>query len=216
MNLDNIDLAQVAILVAVLVISVVGHEIAHGYAAYRYGDLTAKNLGRLSVNPIKHVDPLGTIVVPALMYLSAGVTFGWAKPVPINLRTVLYNGGYKAAIVVALAGIAYNLAIFALAFCALKFIGFGFFDSSVAEFVFMLAAVNLVLALFNLYPIPPLDGSKALEYLLRIFGLHGAANRLNGMQRYGFIALVIILISPLKDYFFEPIRYAVAIMRMFL
>ena len=216
MNLENIDFAQVAILVAVLVISVVGHEIAHGYAAYRYGDLTAKNLGRLSINPIKHVDPLGTIVVPALMYLSTGVTFGWAKPVPINLRTVLYNGGYKAAIIVALAGIAYNLALFALAFCLFKFIGFGFFDSSVAEFVFMLAAVNLVLALFNLYPIPPLDGSKALEYLLRIFGLHGVANWLNSIQRYGFIALVIIVISPLKDYFFEPIRYAVAIMRMFL
>ena len=216
MNLDNIDFAQVAILVAVLVISVVGHEIAHGYAAFKYGDLTAKNLGRLSINPIKHVDPLGTIVVPALMYLSTGVTFGWAKPVPINLRTVLYNGGYKAAIIVALAGIAYNLALFALAFCAFKLIGFGFFDSSVAEFVLMLAAVNLVLALFNLYPIPPLDGSKALEYLLRIFGLHGAANWLNSMQRYGFIALVIIVISPLKDYFFEPIRYAVAIMRMFL
>ena len=145
------------------------------------------------------------------------MTFGLSKPVPINLRTVLYNGGYKAAIVVALAGIAYNLALFALAFCAFKLIGFeGFFDSSVAEFVFMLAAVNLVLALFNLYPIPPLDGSKALEYLLRIFGLHGAANRLNDMQRYGFIALVIIVISPLKDYFFEPIRYAVAIIRMFL
>ena len=151
------------------------------------------------------------------MYLSTGVTFGWAKPVPINLRTVLYNGGYKAAIIVALAGIAYNLALFALAFCLFKFIGFdGFFDGAVAEFVFMLAAVNLVLALFNLYPIPPLDGSKALEYLLRIFGLHGAANWLNSMQRYGFIALVIIVISPLKDYFFEPIRYAVAIMRMFL
>ena len=213
MNLDSIDFAQVAILVAVLVISVVGHEIAHGYAAYKFGDLTAKNLGRLSINPIKHVDPLGTIVVPALMYLSTGVTFGWAKPVPINLRTVLYNGGYKAAIIVALAGIAYNLALFALAFCLFKFIGF---DGAVAEFVFMLAAVNLVLALFNLYPIPPLDGSKALEYLLRIFGLHGAANWLNSMQRYGFIALVIIVISPLKDYFFEPIRYAVAIMRMFL
>ena len=213
MNLDNIDFAQVAILVAVLVISVVGHEIAHGYAAFKFGDLTAKNLGRLSINPIKHVDPLGTIVVPALMYLSTGVTFGWAKPVPINLRTVLYNGGYKAAIIVALAGIAYNLALFALAFCLFKFIGF---DGAVAEFVFMLAAVNLVLALFNLYPIPPLDGSKALEYLLRIFGLHGAANWLNSMQRYGFIALVIIVISPLKDYFFEPIRYAVAIMRMFL
>ena len=213
MNLDNIDFAQVAILVAVLVISVVGHEIAHGYAAFKFGDLTAKNLGRLSINPIKHVDPLGTIVVPALMYLSTGVTFGWAKPVPINLRTVLYNGGYKAAIIVALAGIAYNLALFALAFCLFKFIGF---DGAVAEFVFMLAAVNLVLALFNLYPIPPLDGSKALEYLLRIFGLHGAANWLNSMQRYGFIALVIIVVSPLKDYFFEPIRYAVAIMRMFL
>ncbi|WP_298792685.1 site-2 protease family protein [Campylobacter showae] len=213
MNLDSIDFAQVAILVAVLVISVVGHEIAHGYAAFKFGDLTAKNLGRLSINPIKHVDPLGTIVVPALMYLSTGVTFGWAKPVPINLRTVLYNGGYKAAIIVALAGIAYNLALFALAFCLFKFIGF---DGAVAEFVFMLAAVNLVLALFNLYPIPPLDGSKALEYLLRIFGLHGAANWLNSMQRYGFIALVIIVISPLKDYFFEPIRYAVAIMRMFL
>ena len=213
MNLDSIDFAQVAILVAVLVISVVGHEIAHGYAAFKFGDLTAKNLGRLSINPIKHVDPLGTIVVPALMYLSTGVTFGWAKPVPINLRTVLYNGGYKAAIIVALAGIAYNLALFALAFCAFKFIGF---DGAVAEFVFMLVAVNLVLALFNLYPIPPLDGSKALEYLLRIFGLHGAANWLNSMQRYGFIALVIIVISPLKDYFFEPIRYAVAIMRMFL
>jgi peptidase M50 len=205
--INNIDIAKILTITVALVISIVGHEIAHGYVAYKFGDDTAKSLGRLSINPIKHIDPVGTIIVPLVLYLSTGMMFGWAKPVPVNTYTVVRNGGYKAAIYVSLAGICYNIIMGILAFVMLR----SFFDLPLGEtflkFLYTLGILNLMLAIFNLYPIPPLDGFHAVEYTLRNFGFHAIAQKLGELSRYGFIILVVILISPLKETIFYPIRY---------
>lgn len=210
MDFTSINWLELATLAAALIVAIVGHEIAHGWVAFKFGDLTAKNQGRLSPNPLRHVDLLGTLIVPAALYFTTGLLFGWAKPVPINMSVVTRNGGYKAAIAVSLAGIGYNLALGAAALLLLKFSPF---NGALAQFLYLLMAVNLVLAVFNLYPIPPLDGSRAVEYFLRMLNLHGAANAIVGAQRYGFIVLILVLVSPLKDTFFAPIRYVVALAR---
>ena len=216
MDFTNFDPIKVATIVISLIIAIVGHEIAHGYVAYKFGDDTAKSLGRLSINPIKHIDPVGTIIVPLVLYLSTGMMFGWAKPVPVNTYTVVRNGGYKAAIYVSLAGICYNIIMGILAFVMLR----SFFDLPLGEtflkFLYTLGILNLMLAIFNLYPIPPLDGFHALEYALRNFGFHALAEKLEGISRYGFVILIIILISPLKDTIFYPTRYVLDIASAFI
>ncbi|MEN8304145.1 MAG: site-2 protease family protein, partial [Campylobacterota bacterium] len=120
--MDSIDLLKILAAVLALAVAIIGHEIMHGWVAYMYGDSTAKNSGRLSINPLVHVDLVGTIIVPATMYFlpillggESGFLFGWAKPVPINTATVIGRGGYNAAMQVDLAGIVYNftLAVFA-------------------------------------------------------------------------------------------------------
>lgn len=203
---ENFDLERVILVVIALVVAIVGHEIMHGWVAYKFGDNTAKNAGRLSINPIKHIDPLGTIIVPGLLYFSGGFLFGWAKPVPVNMSVVIRNGGYKAGIFVALAGIFYNivLAIFSL-FLLVNFESI--FGGLFANFLVFLFSTNLFLGLFNLYPIPPLDGSKALIYVLLSLGFKDLANKIYSLERYGMIILIVILISPLSTYFFAPIRY---------
>ena len=122
MTMESIDLLKILAAVLALAIAIIGHEIGHGLVAYVYGDTTAKNAGRLSINPLIHVDLVGTIIVPATMYFlpmllggESGFLFGWAKPVPVNMATVIRNGGYNAAMQVDLAGIVYNftLAVFA-------------------------------------------------------------------------------------------------------
>ena len=205
--INNIDIAKILTITVALVISIVGHEIAHGYVAYKFGDDTAKSLGRLSINPIRHIDPVGTIIVPLVLYLSTGMMFGWAKPVPVNTYTVVRNGGYKAAIYVSLAGICYNIILGLLSFTVLKAIAGAHLDESLIDFLLMLGSLNLMLAIFNLYPIPPLDGFRAVEFTLRNFGFHALAQKLGELSRYGFIILVVILISPLKETIFYPIRY---------
>jgi len=110
--LESSEIIKILLTVVILILAIVGHEIMHGLVAYKYGDNTAKDAGRLSINPIVHIDPIGTIVVPALLYISsAGFLFGWAKPVPVNIRTVIARGGYVGAMAVALAGIFYNLVL---------------------------------------------------------------------------------------------------------
>ncbi|QKF63324.1 membrane-associated zinc metalloprotease, S2P/M50 family [Campylobacter mucosalis] len=197
---------QIVPLVLALVIAIVGHEIMHGWVAYKFGDHTAKNQNRLSINPIRHIDPIGTILVPAVLYFSSGLLFGWAKPVPVNMSVVIRNGGYKAGIFVALAGIFYN--IFLAIFSIFILLHFGEnFSEIVVKFFFILFSTNLFLGLFNLYPIPPLDGSKALIYVLLSLGFKDLANKIYSLERYGMIILIVILISPLSSYFFMPIRY---------
>lgn len=210
---ENIDIIEIITLVIALTIAIVGHEIAHGWVAYKFKDNTAKNLGRLSINPIKHIDPFGTIIVPGLLYLTAGFVIGWAKPVPINGYTVIRNGGYKAMILVSLAGIIYNFILATISFFMIKT---GIFQADLQKFLIMLMLVNLILGLFNLYPIPPLDGSQAVEYTLRSINLHKIASLFSSLQRYGMIILILIIASPLKDYVFYPIRYMLEMVKFAL
>ncbi|CZE49382.1 peptidase M50 [Campylobacter geochelonis] len=200
--MQNLSPTQLLTLAVVLIISIVGHEIAHGYIAYKFGDNTAKNAGRLSLNPLLHVDIIGTILVPAILYIAGGVIFGWAKPVPINTKTVIQNGGYKAAILVSLAGICYNLVLAILSFLLLHF---NLAPEYALNFIFMALTINIILAIFNLYPIPPLDGSHALGYLARMFGFNGFANFYDSLSKYSLIVIIVIIISPVGEYVFYPI-----------
>jgi len=148
----------------ILILSITLHEFFHGYVAYRLGDNTAKNAGRLTLNPIKHLDPVGSFFLPLSLYLiNSPFLFGWAKPVPYNpnnLRDKKY-GDAKVAV----AGAAANLAL--AIFCALFFRLLGP-ASLVAPFLLQAIIINVLLALFNLIPIPPLDGSKILATFLPV------------------------------------------------
>jgi Zn-dependent protease len=167
----------------ILLYSIILHEVSHGYVAYRLGDPTAKYEGRLTLNPISHLDPLGTILLPILTLYTAGFVFGWAKPVlynPYNLKNP-----QKDSIYIALAGPLTNV-LLALIFTLL----YKIFPSAI--FLFGLK-INLVLAFFNLLPIPPLDGSKILltKIPLEIYQY---------LELYGFL-LIIIFIMFFFPYF---------------
>ncbi len=213
--MNELKFIEISATVLALMMAIIGHEIMHGYVAYRYGDNTAKYQGRLSINPIVHVDLVGTIIVPAVLFFSgAPFMFGWAKPVPIFIPTVIRNGGYKAAIHVSLAGIAYN---FTLAFVCAGILSFlpdlreanSFLEAFVIFFFIQSLVYNVVLGLFNLYPIPPLDGSHALTYLGMIMGWDGLVRLYESMERYGMVILILFIATPLSHYFFMPIRYVI-------
>lgn len=213
--LDNISLTpesliKGAIAVIVLLIAVIGHEIMHGAVANKYGDSTAKDAGRLSINPIKHIDPFGTILVPLMLFLAnSPFLFGWAKPVPVNIMRVLEKGGYNGAVAVALAGVAYNFALAIVASLLLSFmVGMeaGLAVNIFAYFLIQMVVFNVVLGVFNLLPIPPLDGSQALSYLALKLGIADIARFFNKIERYGMIFLIIILVTPLKMIIFYPVN----------
>ena len=213
--MDTVNLLEIIATVLALMIAIIGHEIMHGYVAYRYGDNTAKYQGRLSINPIVHVDIVGTIIVPAVLFFSgAPFMFGWAKPVPIFIPTVIRNGGYKAAIHVSLAGIAYNFILALICAGVLSFFQDLHQVNSYIEYFFVYFFIqsliyNVVLGLFNLYPIPPLDGSHALTYLGMIMGWDGLVRLYESMERYGMLILILFIATPLSHYFFMPIRYVI-------
>ena len=200
-------------LILAFLIAIIGHEIMHGLVAKYYGDDTAYKEGRLSINPIKHIDPFGSIIFPLLLFLSqkiAGVNdpiiFGWAKPVPVNIFKVVENGGYLGAVAVSLAGITYN---FLLAIIGASLIDFFYPPQSILSafmfvFLYYLVVVNVVLAVFNAVPIPPLDGANAVKYLSLHFKLTNIARFYNRIEPYGMIILLIILFTPISNYIFIP------------
>lgn len=165
---DTLILA--AILIPILVVSIVFHEVAHGWAALALGDTTARERRRLTLNPIRHADPVGTVLVPGALALFGGPIFGWAKPVPVNkwrLRSPRYG-----MMAVAAAGPGTNFALALLAAIALGLMGRGMVvaPTGAMEWAFLglnyMILINLFLALFNLLPIPPFDGSHIVEGLL--------------------------------------------------
>ena len=190
------------LIVPVLLFSMVAHEYAHGYAALKNGDMTAYQLGRLTWNPAKHIDPFMTVILPLLLYLSGAPILGGAKPVPVNPRN--YRNFKKGDIIVSLAGIATNLVIAVL--CVPVIILAHVIGSRVDALAapasvlqLMLIAgiqINVVLAAFNLIPLPPLDGSHVMKYLLP----PAWSLSYQRLGRYGLV-LVLVLIwfqAPLR------------------
>ena len=148
--------------IVILIFSVIIHEIAHGYMADKLGDPTARLQGRLTLNPIKHIDPIGSIVVPLLTSL-AGFTFGWAKPVPYNPHNL--RNKRQGEFLIAIAGPLSNL-ILAVIFGLIIRLMYAGVMTPFIEIVTYIVIINIVLAIFNLIPVPPLDGSKLLFSIL--------------------------------------------------
>lgn len=182
-----------------LPVAVVIHEYAHGWVAYKLGDPTAKYAGRLTLNPLAHIDPVGTIIFPLLLILMRlPFLFAWAKPVPVDFYRL--RSPKRDMIWVALAGPAANFS-FALLLSILLRLGFPF-----QLFLLGGISINLVLAVFNLIPIPPLDGSRILIGLLP----HNLANSFTRLEPYGFIILFAFLWLGIFDRFILPIVFRFA------
>lgn len=205
-------ITEIAIIVA-LILSIVIHEVAHGYAANWLGDPTARLAGRLSGNPLVHIDPLGSVIVPGLLFLSnAGLLFGWAKPVPYNPYN-LRNQKWGEAIVAA-AGPGVNI-LLALIFAT--FIRFGealALSESFLQLAGYIVFINILLALFNLIPFPPLDGSKVIMPFLPLsFALkYQELGRLT--ERYGlilFFIIIFLMVTFIWPYLFSTIIYIAGI-----
>jgi len=217
--MELLDILKIVASVLALAIAIIGHEIMHGWVAYKYGDFTAKNAGRLTINPISHVDLFGTIIVPATMYFlpmllgaGSGFLFGWAKPVPVNMSTVIRNGGYNGAIQVDLAGIVYNFTL--ATFASILLVSMSApttADSIIYLFlyilVYQLLIINVVLGVFNLLPIPQFDGAHFLMHLSLKYKIDGVAEFFYKNERYGIIIVLIVLMTPIKDYvLFLPVQ----------
>lgn len=189
------SLISVIILVILLLYSIILHEIAHGYTAYKLGDPTAKYSGRLTLNPIAHIDPIGTILIPTLLILShASILFGWAKPVPINPYS--FKNPRKDMAWVGLAGPASNLCIAFLLSLIIKIL-----PSSYLSYILTQAAIiNIVLSVINLIPIPPLDGSRIVSGMLS----REMAYQYSKIEPFGIILAYIFIIVFFRT-LIEPI-----------
>lgn len=190
MDLTIASILPVAIAVAALLISLTVHEFSHALAAYVQGDMTAYDAGRLTLNPVPHIDLMGTILLPGFLLLAGSpVMFGWAKPVPFNPLNL--RNGRHGSLIVGLAGPLSNIVMCLLAGVALKF-SLGAYDASNFLILFLatLMVMNFVLGVFNLIPIPPLDGSKILESV--------ASQRMvpviEFLEQYGNYLLIALLI----------------------
>lgn len=187
---------QIAI-IAALILSIVLHEMAHGYAANALGDPTARLQGRLSGNPLVHLDPLGSIIIPALLFFgNAGILFGWAKPVPYNPYN-LSNQKWGEALVAA-AGPAVNILlalIFSIFIRSADMLGI---PSNAVELFQYIVYINILLACFNMIPFPPLDGSKILMALLPFGAQQQYRQMIASVERFGFFvtfAFIFIFIN---------------------
>ncbi len=202
--MDNDKLMQILIWVVPVLFSIVIHEVSHGWVASKLGDQTAKVMGRLTLNPIHHIDILGTIVIPLIGIIAGGFVFGWAKPVPVNPYNFYQHINVRKGMMwVALAGPASN---FILAFAA-SFVLVGsqmFFPN---DFVLWLMSalvwINIYLAIFNLIPIPPLDGSK----ILMGFTPYKYDEFFMKVERYGFFILIFLLVTDLIKFLLMPAQW---------
>jgi len=207
---------EAIILVAVLLVSVVVHEVAHAWQARREGDDTAEKLGRITLNPLPHIDPVGSIIVPLLLYYSGtGFLFGWAKPVPVDPRN--YRDPVAGDIRVSLAGIVSNLGLALIATVLMAVVvrlqsavgPLGGLTEVLMTALYYGLILNLILAFFNLVPIPPLDGSHVVAHMLprewarayRRFGQYGILV-LMGIMFFWRDAFRIVLV-PVR--FFESL-----------
>lgn len=180
------------IVIAALIMSIVIHEMAHGYAANWLGDPTARLQGRLSANPLVHIDPLGSVIIPALLFLTGSqFLFGWAKPVPYNPYN-LSDQRYGEAKVAA-AGPISNLVLALIFATLLRFADPLGLDAAFQTLAAYIVYINILLALFNMIPFPPLDGSKIVSAVLPVGAAIRYQNFIRQVEQYGFIILFVAL-----------------------
>ncbi len=185
-------IGYIATVLAVILLSMTFHEAMHGFAAYFLGDDTAKLEGRLTLNPIKHIDPFLTIILPVLLAISHAPIFGGAKPVPFNPARVKYDEW--GAALVALAGPLTNFFIAFVAFGIYTLVGAPSVNGDIGKIFSIVVSVNLGFFIFNMIPIPPLDGSRVLYALAPEFIRRG----MEAIERFGilFIFFIVLLASP--------------------
>ncbi len=182
------------VIVIPVIFAVTLHEVAHGWVASRFGDQTARSMGRLTLNPIKHIDPVGTIVVPTIMYFASGFIFGWARPVPVNWRNLGHPRRDMA--IVAIAGPVANLLMLIFWAISAKIIMLSGSDSNfLIQLLLIMCSIgitiNIVLMILNLFPILPLDGGRVLTAMLP----PNLAIPFSRLEPYGLIILVLLLVS---------------------
>jgi len=196
-------LQRIVVWILPVVFAITVHEVAHGWVAKKYGDNTASMLGRLTLNPIKHIDLIGTIIIPGLLLISGtGFIFGWAKPVPVDPRN--FRNPRQDMAIVALAGPISNL-IMAVAWAFIARLGVTIGAQTEAISLPLIytgiagISINLVLAILNLLPIPPLDGSRILSGILPSYW----AWQYNRLERFGFIILLVLLYTRVLNLILE-------------
>ncbi|HEX6730173.1 MAG TPA: site-2 protease family protein [Pyrinomonadaceae bacterium] len=210
---------RLVIYMVVLLLAISAHEAAHAWMSYKFGDDTARLLGRITLNPVAHIDPIGTLLIPIVSFILssmgggalAALLIGWGKPTPVN--PLRWKNKDLANIMVSLAGIFANLFIAIIGFVVLKIIflmgGFGIVSDSMREpvrlFLFYLLFMNVSLAVFNLLPFPPLDGSKILYSVLPARA-HGF---LAVLEQYGFMILIILMYMGFFGLIITPVMYIV-------
>jgi len=194
--IQTIAIAAIPILFAITL-----HEAAHGYVARHFGDMTAYQQGRISLNPIRHIDPVGTILLPLLTLWMGGILFGWAKPVPVNFAAL--HRPKQDMLWVALAGPTANL-FMALIWAMLAKLAWtlpaNYFAEPLLEMAQIGIKINVVLMVLNLLPLPPLDGGRMAVSLLP----HRQASILERVEPYGMFILIFLAISPILSWILGP------------
>jgi len=184
-----------------IIFAITVHEAAHGYVAKYFGDLTAHYLGRITLNPIKHIDPIGTIILPAFTVMLGGILFGWAKPVPVNFSNL--RNPKKNMMWVALAGPGANLLM--AIFWTILFTRLEFFPNNSILFLSAMALagikINLILMVLNLLPIPPLDGGRVAVSLLP----YPWSSYIENLERYGLFIIIFLLFSGVLGSILYPL-----------
>ncbi len=188
---------EIIFTLAVFLFSAVVHEVMHGVVAEYFGDHTARDAGRITLNPIPHIDPFGSILLPGLLlWAHSPIVFGAAKPVPVNIHNLRPQRLGMA--MVSLAGPLSNLV---LAVLLMLPVAFGLVTGRVGEYWVDAAGINVVLAVFNILPIPPLDGSKIVAAFLPTDLMHKVLE----LERYGFLLIIVFLMLGLLDKILIPV-----------